>query len=167
MLARTVADVAFDEDDKVRQWADFIGDPIIALLIGVLVALFTFGFARGFDRDNISRVPGRRACAPTAAILLIIGAGGGFKGVLVDSGIGDAIAKGVESAEHLGADPGLAGGGADPPGHRLGHGGHRHRGRHHGADRGRRRGRQPAAAGAGRSAAARCSSRTSTTPASG
>jgi gluconate:H+ symporter, GntP family len=33
---------------------------------------------------------------PTASILLIIGAGGAFKGVLVDSGIGDAIAKGVQ-----------------------------------------------------------------------
>jgi len=98
MLARTVADVSFDEDDSVRQWADFIGDPIIALLIGVLVALYTFGFARGFDRDNISGFLGA-SLPPTAAILLIIGAGGGFKGVLVDSGIGDAIAKGVESAD--------------------------------------------------------------------
>jgi GntP family gluconate:H+ symporter len=98
MLARTVADVSFDEDDKVRQWADFIGDPIMALLIGVIVALYTFGFARGFDRENISKFLGA-ALPPTAAILLIIGAGGGFKGVLVDSGIGDAIAQGVESAD--------------------------------------------------------------------
>jgi GntP family gluconate:H+ symporter len=95
MLLRTVADVSFAEDDKVRQWADFIGDPIVALLIGVLVALVTFGYRRGFDRPTVGGFLGA-SLPPTASILLIIGAGGGFKGVLVDSGIGDAIAKGVQ-----------------------------------------------------------------------
>jgi GntP family gluconate:H+ symporter len=95
MLLRTLADVALDEEDQVRQWADLIGNPIIALLIGVLVAMWTFGFRRGFDRERVSAFLGA-SLAPTAGILLIIGAGGGFKGVLVDSGIGDAIAKGVE-----------------------------------------------------------------------
>jgi GntP family gluconate:H+ symporter len=95
MLLRTLADVTLDEDDKVRQWAEFIGDPIIALLLGLLVALWTLGFSRGFDRETVSGFLGA-SLAPAAGILLIIGAGGGFKGVLIDSGIGDAIAKGVE-----------------------------------------------------------------------
>jgi GntP family gluconate:H+ symporter len=97
MLVRTVADVALDEGDPVRKWADFVGNPVVALLIGVLVAMWTFGFGRGFDRDKLNALMGN-SLAPAASILLIIGAGGGFKGVLVDSGIGDAIAKGVESA---------------------------------------------------------------------
>jgi GntP family gluconate:H+ symporter len=97
MLVRTVADVALDEGQTVRTWADFIGNPVVALLIGVLVAMWTFGFSRGFDRERISNLMGN-SLAPAASILLIIGAGGGFKGVLVDSGIGDAIAKGVENA---------------------------------------------------------------------
>jgi GntP family gluconate:H+ symporter len=97
MLVRTVADVALDEGDTVRKWADFVGNPVVALLIGVLVAMWTFGFGRGFDRDKLNALMGN-SLAPAASILLIIGAGGGFKGVLVDSGIGDAIAKGVESA---------------------------------------------------------------------
>jgi gluconate:H+ symporter, GntP family len=97
MLLRTAADVAFDEGSTVRDWADFIGDPIVALLIAVLLALWTFGTARGFRgtqlRDFLTE-----GLAPVATILLIIGAGGAFKQVLIDSGIGDAIAKGVRDA---------------------------------------------------------------------
>jgi gluconate:H+ symporter, GntP family len=97
MLGRTIVDVSFDEDDGIRKAADFIGDPIIALLIAVIVALFTFGYSRGFDRGRVSGFLGA-SLAPAAGILLIIGAGGGFKQVLIDSGIGDAIGKAVESS---------------------------------------------------------------------
>jgi GntP family gluconate:H+ symporter len=96
MLLRTLADVTLDENDKLRQWADFIGEPAIALLIGVLVAIFTFGTASGFNRVKINSLL-TASLAPAASILLIIGAGGGFKQVLIDSGIGDAIGKGVNS----------------------------------------------------------------------
>jgi GntP family gluconate:H+ symporter len=95
MLLRTLVDVSFSEGDKIRDWADFIGNPIVALLIGVIVALWTFGFSRGVDRDTLNGYLGA-SLAPAASILLIIGAGGAFKQVLVDSGIGDAIGKGVD-----------------------------------------------------------------------
>jgi GntP family gluconate:H+ symporter len=95
MLLRTLVDVSFDEGEAIRDWADFIGDPIVALLIGVVVALWTFGFSRGVDRDTLNGYLGA-SLAPAASILLIIGAGGAFKQVLVDSGIGDAIGKGVD-----------------------------------------------------------------------
>jgi GntP family gluconate:H+ symporter len=96
MLLRTLADVSLDKGDQLRQWADFIGDPTVALLIGVMVALWTFGFSRGFDRNQLNGFLGA-SLAPAAAILLIIGAGGGFKQVLIDTGIGDSIGKGVGS----------------------------------------------------------------------
>ena len=63
----------------------------------MLVALWTFGYSRGFDRGQVSGFLGA-SLAPAASILLIIGAGGGFKQVLIDSGIGDAIGKAVESS---------------------------------------------------------------------
>jgi GntP family gluconate:H+ symporter len=97
MLLRTAADLAFDEGDKVRDWAEFLGDPITALLIAVLVSLVTLGTARGFKGDQLRDFL-TEGLAPAATILLIIGAGGAFKQVLIDSGIGDSIAKGVESA---------------------------------------------------------------------
>jgi GntP family gluconate:H+ symporter len=53
--------------------------------------------ARGFDARKVSVLVGA-SLAPAAAILLIIGAGGGFKQLLIDSGIGDSIAKAAEQA---------------------------------------------------------------------
>jgi GntP family gluconate:H+ symporter len=98
MLGRTVVEVSFDKDSWEYEWAQFVGDPIIALGIGLIFAMFTFGYFRGFDRDKINRFMGE-SLAPAAAILLIIGAGGAFKQVLIDSGIGDALGKAAESMD--------------------------------------------------------------------
>jgi GntP family gluconate:H+ symporter len=98
MLGRTVVEVSFDKDSWEYEWAQFVGDPIIALGIGLIFAMFTFGYFRGFDRDKVNRFMGE-SLAPAAAILLIIGAGGAFKQVLIDSGIGDALGKAAESID--------------------------------------------------------------------
>ena len=90
MLLKTFADVALDEKNVVRQWLDFIGHPITALLAALLLSLYTFGFARGFTSKQIMKFVDD-SLAPTAAIVLIIGAGGGFKQMLVTSGVGNAI----------------------------------------------------------------------------
>jgi GntP family gluconate:H+ symporter len=97
MLARTVVDVAAPGGTAVTA-ADFIGDPVVALLISVLVAMWTFGLARGIGARKVNELVGA-ALAPAAGIILIIGAGGGFKQVLIDAGIGGAIAK---AATHTG-----------------------------------------------------------------
>ncbi len=95
MLVRTIADITLDENSPVRRWADFIGEPIVALLIALLVAMYTFGFARGFGGKRVATFVGD-ALAPAASILLIIGAGGGFKQMLIDTGVGESIAKAAE-----------------------------------------------------------------------
>ncbi|MBB4223147.1 GntP family permease [Variovorax guangxiensis] len=92
MLLKTFADVAFDEKNIVRQWMDFIGHPITALLAALLLSLYTFGTARGFTARQIMKFVDD-SLAPTAAIVLIIGAGGGFKQMLVASGVGNAIGQ--------------------------------------------------------------------------
>ena len=92
MLLKTFADVAFDEKNVVRQWLDFIGHPITALLAALLLSLYTFGTARGFTARQIMKFVDD-SLAPTAAIVLIIGAGGGFKQMLVASGVGNAIGQ--------------------------------------------------------------------------
>lgn len=96
MLGKTLADVVLDEGDPVRGVADLIGDPVSALLISVIVAMFTFGYLRGFSRSEVSGVLGA-SLAPIAAIVMIIGAGGGFKQMLIEAGIGDAISKAAEN----------------------------------------------------------------------
>ena len=90
MLLKTFADVAFDDKHLFRLWMDFIGHPITALLAALLLATYTFGYARGFNSKQVLKFLDA-SLAPTAAIILIIGAGGGFKQMLVASGVGDAI----------------------------------------------------------------------------
>ncbi|HEY2667406.1 MAG TPA: gluconate:H+ symporter [Actinomycetota bacterium] len=92
MLARTVVDVTAVGGSTAVTAADFVGDPVVALLIAVLVAMWTFGLARGIGARKVNELVGA-ALAPAAGIILIIGAGGGFKQVLIDAGIGGAIAK--------------------------------------------------------------------------
>ncbi len=57
MLLKTFADVAFPDGHAFRAWMDMIGHPISALLLALLVALYTFGYARGFDSKKILRLP--------------------------------------------------------------------------------------------------------------
>ena len=92
MLLKTFADIALDEKSMIRQWLDFIGHPITALLAALLLSLYTFGVARGFNSKEILKFVDE-SLAPTAAIILIIGAGGGFKEMLVASGVGSAIGQ--------------------------------------------------------------------------
>jgi GntP family gluconate:H+ symporter len=91
MLVASIADVLLPPTDRVRQVADFVGHPIVALVVAVLFSFYSFGAARGFDRDAILKFS-NDCLAPAAAILLVVGAGGGFNRVLVTSGVGPAIA---------------------------------------------------------------------------
>ena len=90
MLLKTSADVMLPEGHIARAWLDMLGHPITALLLALLLALYTFGHARGFDSKRVMKLVDE-SLAPTAAIVLIIGAGGGFKQMLVASGVGEVI----------------------------------------------------------------------------
>src|SRR6202521_5430024 len=92
MLLKAFADVAFDEKNLFRQWMDLIGHPITALLAALLLSVYTFGLARGFTSRQILKFVDE-SLAPIAAIMLIIGAGGGFKQMLVASGVGNTVGQ--------------------------------------------------------------------------
>jgi len=90
MLLASAADIMLPKEDPIRQWADLIGSPTIAMLIAVLVSFWTFGHHCGLTGSQILRFS--EVClAPAASILLVIGAGGGFSKVLDASGVGAAI----------------------------------------------------------------------------
>ncbi|NER59197.1 GntP family permease [Pseudomonas sp. MAFF212428] len=92
MLLKTFADVVLPAEHLFRQWMDLIGHPISALLAALLLAFYTFGAAQGFSRQQIMKMLDQ-SLAPTAAIVLIVGAGGGFKQMLVDTGVGNVIGQ--------------------------------------------------------------------------
>ena len=98
MLTKALADIVIDdEENRVQQVFDVIGAPVVALLIGVLVAMVTFGLNVGMDRDRLAETVSS-SLPPIAGILLIVAAGGGFKEVLVNSGIGTLLADWARDA---------------------------------------------------------------------
>jgi gluconate:H+ symporter, GntP family len=98
MLGKALADIIIDNPDNELQKAlDIIGNPFIALLIAVLVAMITFGVRVGMNRNELSETVAA-SLPPIAGILLIVAAGGGFKQVLVDSGIGTLLADWAQNA---------------------------------------------------------------------
>ncbi len=90
MLLKAFADIFFAADNHFRIWMDFIGHPITALLAALLLSFYSFGTASGFSREKIVKLLDQ-SLAPVAAIVLIVGAGGGFKQMLVASGVGEVI----------------------------------------------------------------------------
>ncbi|HKC40547.1 MAG TPA: gluconate:H+ symporter [Gemmatimonadales bacterium] len=91
MLCASAADVALDSASAIRAALDFIGGPIVALLVALLFSFWSLGYRQHFSRDQILKFA-NDCLAPTATILLVIGAGGGFNRVLIESGVGKAIA---------------------------------------------------------------------------
>ena len=65
----------------------FIGHPFTALTITALVAIYFFGIRRGVSREQASKLAAQ-SLAPMGALLCMIGGGGAFKQVIVDSGVG-------------------------------------------------------------------------------
>jgi gluconate:H+ symporter, GntP family len=99
MLLASFADVTLDSARPVSVALHFIGNPIVALLLALLFSFWSLGRARHFTRNEIVRFC-NDCLGPTATILLVIGAGGGFNQVLVQSGVGRAIA-GMAAGSHL------------------------------------------------------------------
>ena len=92
MLIRTVVEVSNLKDSAFGHVMFFIGEPLIALTITTVVAMFVFGYTLSKSRDEVNKLVGS-SFGPIAGILLIVAAGGGFKQTLVDSGIADVVAK--------------------------------------------------------------------------
>ncbi|WP_414689398.1 GntP family permease [Nocardioides sp.] len=92
MMGKALADIFIeDPTDPTRRVLDVLGAPLVALLIAVVVAMFTLGRGAGFGRAEISKII-EGSLPAIAGILLIVAAGGGFKQVLVDTGIGTMLA---------------------------------------------------------------------------
>jgi Gnt-I system high-affinity gluconate transporter len=87
-----VCNAFLDQGHLLRQFFSFVGEPVIALFISVILAIYYFGIRAGIKMDNIMKWV-NDAIAGIAMILLIITAGGVFKQVLQDSGTGTYIAS--------------------------------------------------------------------------
>jgi len=89
ILAKTIID-ALKISGMIKEISNFMGNPVIAVLIGLLIAFF--GLARSFSVSyTIKSV--EKSLASAGIIILITGAGGSLGNVLRESGIGTYIAN--------------------------------------------------------------------------
>ncbi|MBZ5624514.1 MAG: GntP family permease [Acidobacteriia bacterium] len=75
-----------------RDVAVFVGHPFTALAITLLAALLLFGIGRGLTREQAVKLAAE-SLAPMGALLCIMGGGGAFKQIIVDSGVGAYLGK--------------------------------------------------------------------------
>jgi gluconate:H+ symporter, GntP family len=90
MLLGSWAGVLSAPGSELNKSLLFLGSADMALLVAVLISFITLGTMRGFSRETILKFS-NECLAPTAAITLLIGAGGGFGRILQDSGVSQAI----------------------------------------------------------------------------
>jgi Gnt-I system high-affinity gluconate transporter len=86
----SLVNVLLPEDSIITKITSIIGNPVIAMLLSVLVAVYTLGLKRGRTMkevmDSVSH-----AVAGITMVLLIIAGAGGLKEVLIDSGVSEYI----------------------------------------------------------------------------
>ncbi|HSU79285.1 MAG TPA: gluconate transporter, partial [Candidatus Angelobacter sp.] len=78
------------ENSRMRTLFGFLGHPFTALVITTLLAFYFLGVRRGFSTQQIQTFA-TKALEPAGIIILVTGAGGVFKQVLIDSGVGDIL----------------------------------------------------------------------------
>ncbi len=84
IFASSIADLAKFQSGGVL---GFFGHPFTALLITALFAMYVFGIRRGLNRDQLGKMA-TDSLMPIGTLLAIMGGGGAFKQIIVDSGVG-------------------------------------------------------------------------------
>jgi len=96
ILMNTLTGLLVDQGILTAAWytdaIHFVGHPFSALTIAVLAALYWLGTRRGTTREQLSELS-MKAMQPAGVIILITGAGGMLKQILVDSGVGNLLAE--------------------------------------------------------------------------
>jgi Gnt-I system low-affinity gluconate transporter len=101
ILINTFTDLAVKKEiirsSVLTDIMQFIGHPFSALIIATLLAIYFLCIRRGMDRQKILDLS-TKALGPAGIIILITGAGGVLKQILVDSGIGKIIAESMSGS---------------------------------------------------------------------
>lgn len=92
MLLKTAAELNMEHGSALYTTLEFIGNPITAMFIAAFVAYYMLGIKQNMGMSVLlEKTEG--AFSSIANILLIIGAGGAFNGVLKGSGLADVLAQ--------------------------------------------------------------------------
>ncbi|AYO36957.1 MULTISPECIES: GntP family transporter [Serratia] len=91
IMLGTVSATLLEPGSALRDTLSLLGSPAVALMIALLLAFYFLAIRRGWSLQHTSDVMG--GALPTAAVVILVtGAGGVFGKVLVESGVGKALA---------------------------------------------------------------------------
>lgn len=95
IVSNTVLNSAlFDEETipvEVKSWFGMIGHPFTALILANVIAWYFLGIRRNFTKEKLLNIT-TKSMGPAGIIILLTGAGGVFKQVLVNTGTGEMLA---------------------------------------------------------------------------
>jgi len=91
----TLISSIFQNNDTLFEWINFIGNPVIALLITLIIGTYTLGISRGISMEEIMEIFATAVSGITMVLLIISGAGA-LKQILIDSGVSDYIGSLLE-----------------------------------------------------------------------
>lgn len=95
ILLNTVSKVVLQEDNNIRILFSFLGHPFVSLLISTMLVFYFLGVKHGYSKQEVQAIASK-ALEPAGMIILVTGAGGVFKQVLMDSGVGQVLAHSME-----------------------------------------------------------------------
>lgn len=96
IVVGTLAHTFLPDGNVIRQLLSLIGTPAIALLIALALSAWLLAIRRGVTKDKLGEILDR-AIPSSAGVILVAGAGGAFGKVLVESGVGKALALSLET----------------------------------------------------------------------
>ncbi|NKI32674.1 gluconate:H+ symporter [Croceivirga thetidis] len=92
-----IAAEQFLEEGTLRTVLVFLGNPVMAMLLAVLLAIYTLGLRQGKKMKEVMDTVVEGVVGITM-ILLVIGGAGALKQILIDSGVSDYIAGLLENS---------------------------------------------------------------------
>ena len=78
--------------EQLKNWMQMIGHPFSALIIANLIAWYLLGIRRKVDKEKLLDIT-TKSMGPAGIIILLTGAGGVFKQMLVNTGSGEMLAN--------------------------------------------------------------------------
>ncbi|GAB5399519.1 MAG: gluconate transporter [Aureisphaera sp.] len=85
------SDLAPWASESLKSWSKMIGHPFVALILANLIAWYVLGIKRGNTAQTLQNITGK-SLAPAGIIILLTGAGGVFKQMLIETGTGTMLA---------------------------------------------------------------------------
>jgi len=92
IVGNTLSASDFIQNKSLQSLMTLLGHPFTALIIANLLAWYFLGIRKGYSRDQLLKVSGK-SMEPAGIIILLTGAGGVFKQMLVDTGAGTMLAE--------------------------------------------------------------------------